>query len=70
MRPNTYFYNPADGDPSTWVDGKPPAPPSTDPGTAVDPGTADPGAETPADPTAPPPSDSGISPIDPNGAAT
>lgn len=61
MRPNTYFYNPADGDPATWVDGKPPAPPSTDPGTS-DPGT-------PADPVAPPPSDSGISPIDPNGAA-
>lgn len=69
MRPNTYFYNPADGDPSTWPDGKPPAPPSTGPGTPADPGTADPGAETPADPAGPPPSDSGISPIDPNGAA-
>lgn len=69
MRPNTYFYNPADGDPSTWVDGKPPAPPSTDPGTATDPGTSDPGTETPPDPVTPPPSDSGISPIDPNGAA-
>lgn len=69
MRPNTYFYNPADGDPSTWVDGKPPAPPSTDPGTATDPGTSDPGTETPTDPVTPPPSDSGISPIDPNGAA-
>ena len=69
MRPNTYFYNPADGDPSTWVDGKPPAPPSTDPGTATDPGTSDPGTETSPDPVTPPPSDSGISPIDPNGAA-
>lgn len=63
MRPNTYFYNPADGDPATWADGKPPAPPSTDPGTTA---PENPGAETPADP---PPSDSGISPIDPNGAA-
>ena len=85
MRPNTYYYNPADGDPSTWVNGQPPAPPSADPGTTTpadpgtttpadpgtttDPGTADPGAETPADPAAPPPSDSGISPADPNGAA-
>ncbi len=61
MRPNTYFYNPADGDPSTWENGKPPAPPSADPGTTApeDPGTSD--------PVAPPPSDSGISPIDPNG---
>lgn len=25
MRPNSYHYNPADGDPSTWVEGKPPA---------------------------------------------
>lgn len=66
MRPNTYFYNPADGDPSTWADGKPPAPPSTDPGTTA---PENPGAETPADPAGPPPSDSGISPIDPNGAA-
>ncbi len=23
MRPNTYYYNPADGDPSTWVNGRP-----------------------------------------------
>ena len=60
MRPNTYFYNPADGDPSTWVNGQPPAPPSADPGTA------DP--EIPADPVTPPPSDSGLSPIDPGGA--
>lgn len=25
MRPHLYHYNPLDGDPSTWVDGKPPA---------------------------------------------
>ena len=66
MRPNTYFYNPADGDPSTWVNGKPPAPPTTDPGTTT---PEDPGAETPTDPITPPPSDSGISPIDPGEAA-
>lgn len=79
MRPNTYFYNPDDGDPSTWENGVPPAPPSTDPGTETpeDPGTAetpppeDPGTtETPPpeEPVTPPPSDSGISPIDPDGA--
>ena len=51
MRPNLYHYNPADGDPSTWPDGKPPQP-GTDPGTEVpvDPstetgGTAGPGTE-------------------------
>lgn len=62
MRPNTYFYNPADGDPSTWENGKPPAPSSADPGTAApdDPGTSD--------PVAPPASDSGISPITPMGS--
>lgn len=33
MRPNLYHYNPADGDPSTWVDGKPPIPaPAPEPG--------------------------------------
>lgn len=71
MRPNTYFYNPADGDPSTWENGKPPAPPAADPGTTTptDPGTADPGTQPPADPITPPPSDSGITPIDPSGAA-
>lgn len=74
MRPNTYFYNPADGDPSTWPNGKPPAPPSTDPGATVpaDPGadqSGDQGTETPADPVPPPVSDSGISPIDPGAAA-
>ncbi len=61
MRPNLYYYNPLDGEPSTWVDGKPPAAPSSgsesgegavvpDPGaTAPDPGTVtpDPGTTTP-----------------------
>ena len=43
MRPKTILYNPADGDPSTWVDGKPPKPgETTDPGT----GTTDPGTGT------------------------
>lgn len=74
MRPNTYFYNPEDGDPSTWPNGKPPAPPSTDPGTTIpaDPGadqSGDQGTEPPADPVPPPVSDSGISPIDPGAAA-
>ena len=32
MRPTTILYNPADGDPSTWVDGVPPKP-GTQPGT-------------------------------------
>ena len=53
MRPNSYHYNPADGDPSTWVDGKPGRAPETDSGIApIDPGTAapeDPGT-APADP--------------------
>jgi len=26
MRPHLYYYNPLDGDPATWVDGKPPVP--------------------------------------------
>ena len=82
MRPNTYHYNPADGDPSTWVNGKPGGGSATDPGTTtapedpgttVDPGAAtDPGAGEPVTPpvTEPaPPSDSGIAPIDPNQAA-
>ena len=43
MRPKTILYNPADGDPSTWVDGQPPKPGgTTDPGT----GTTDPGTGT------------------------
>ena len=29
MRPRLYHYNPADGDPSTWPNGQPPAAPST-----------------------------------------
>ena len=51
MRPNSYHYNPADGDPSTWVDGKPGGA-AADPGTTApeDPGTADPGTAAPADP--------------------
>ena len=61
MRPNTYFYNPADGDPSTWVNGKPPAPeqPSTpeapaNPDTPEAPDPATPEPEEP-DVTVPPP---------------
>ncbi len=51
MRPNTYFYNPADGDPSTWVDGKPASAPSTDPQPPVSDPTG--GGQTPAtDPNA------------------
>ena len=48
MRPKTILYNPADGDPSTWVNGVPPQPgAATDPGTSTDPGTAtDPGTST------------------------
>lgn len=72
MRPTTYHYNPADGDPSTWVNGQPGT--TTDPGAAVDPGTTttpptDPGTTTPpVDPGATtPPVDPGttVSPIDP-----
>lgn len=77
MRPHTYYYNPADGDPTTWVNGVPPTDPVTpvDPGTTtpVDPGTTvppvDPGTETPTDPggTAPEvPEDPGTAPpVDP-----
>lgn len=82
MRPNSYHYNPADGDPSTWVNGQPPAagssttevpedPGTTDPGT-TDPGTAapeTPGEQSPSVPEVPQPSDSGIAPIDPGQAA-
>ena len=47
MRPTTVLYNPADGDPSTWVNGVPgTGGTATDPGT----GTADPGTGTAADP--------------------
>ena len=38
MRPNTYYYNPADGDPATWVNGQPPKP-VTEPTTPVAPTT-------------------------------
>ena len=77
MRPHTYYYNPADGDPTTWVNGVPPTDPVTpvDPGTTtpVDPGTTappvDPGTETPTEPggTAPEvPEDPGTAPpVDP-----
>ncbi len=84
MRPNSYHYNPADGDPSTWVDGKPGGTTTTDPGTTApenpdtttpaDPGTGTsdetepPGAEDQGQQT-PPASDTGIAPIDPNMAA-
>ena len=79
MRPTTYRYNPADGDPSTWVNGKPGGTAPVDPGTTtpeqpVDPGTTTP--EQPVDPgTAAPeqPVDPGTAtpeqPVDP-GAAT
>ena len=69
MRPNTYFYNPADGDPTTWVNGKPPADPSTT--APVDPGTTtpvDPGTTAPVDPGTTPPdgTDPGTTaPVDP-----
>ncbi len=52
MRTRIYYYNPADGDPNTWVNGKPPAA-VTEPTPPTDPGTtnpADPGTTTPADP--------------------
>ena len=69
MRPTTYHYNPADGDPATWVNGQPGTTAPTDPGTAVDPGTTTP---PPTDPgTTTPPVDPGttIPPVDP-GATT
>ena len=54
MRPHTYYYNPADGDPATWVNGQPPQP-TVDPGTTTDPGmTTDPGATTDPGTTADP----------------
>lgn len=67
-RPKTILYNPADGDPATWVNGEPPKP-TTDPGssenaasstgTETDPeaGT-EPGTADPVDPVDPP-ADSG-----------
>lgn len=56
MRPTTYHYNPADGDPETWVNGQPGTTTAPEnPGTAVpeNPGTTtpeNPGATTPNDP--------------------
>lgn len=79
MRPHTYYYNPADGDPSTWVNGKPPADPSTtvptDPGTTTpnDPGTTtpnDPGTTTPNDPGTTTPNDPGTTTPNDPGATT
>lgn len=79
MRPHTYYYNPADGDPTTWVNGVPPTDPGTttpvDPGTTTptDPGTTppvDPGTTTPVDPGTTTPEDPGTTtPVDP-GTAT
>ena len=47
MRPRTILYNPADGDPATWVDGVPGTGQTTDPNQPADPGTAtDPGTTT------------------------
>lgn len=37
MRPRTVYYNPLDGDPSTWVDGKPPQPAAVEPTPAPQP---------------------------------
>lgn len=51
MRPHLYYYNPADGDPSTWENGTPPK--YVDPGTTtpVDPGvTPDEAGVTPTGP--------------------
>ena len=46
MRPKTIYYNPADGDPTTWVNGVPPQPPTT-PSTGENTTPSTP-AETPA----------------------
>ncbi len=60
MRPNTYFYNPLDGDPTTWVNGKPPVPEDPNTTTPVDPGaTTDPGADPGTDPGTTTPEDPG-----------
>lgn len=70
MRPTVYHYNPADGDPSTWANGQPPAVTEpVDPGTTtpVDPGTTtpvDPGTTTPVDPGTTEPADP-VTPTDP-----
>ena len=52
MRPKTIYYNPADGDPTTWVNGVPPPPPTT-PTTRANPTPTTPpqtpATETPAE---------------------
>ena len=57
MRPNSYHYNPADGDPSTWVDGRPAAPGAAPPEAPSSEGTKPPRT-----------SDSGLVFIDPSAA--
>ena len=52
MRPKTIYYNPADGDPTTWVNGVPPQPattPSTGENTTPSPPAETPATETPAE---------------------
>lgn len=49
MRPHLYHYNPLDGEPATWVDGKPPVP-----GAEVTPAPAPAPAPTPAPETTTP----------------
>ena len=52
MRPKTIYYNPADGDPTTWVNGVPPQPattPSTGENTPPSPPAETPATETPAE---------------------
>lgn len=51
MRPHLYHYNPLDGDPATWVDGKPPVPQEEKP--AVEPVAPAPAPE-PVQPETPP----------------
>ena len=52
MRPKTIYYNPADGDPTTWVNGVPPQPattPSTGENTTPSTPAETPATETPAE---------------------
>ena len=52
MRPKTIYYNPADGDPTTWVNGVPPQPattPSTGENTPPSTPAETPATETPAE---------------------
>lgn len=52
MRPKTIYYNPADGDPTTWVNGVPPQPattPSTGENTTHSTPAETPATETPAE---------------------